>query len=68
MSDYLRIPQNGFKEQEGGMGIRIYYKQLADELKITGHMKEDEVLSQVNIEDDNLVLVFTKIKEKGNGK
>lgn len=56
----LQIPQNGYETEENGQGCMITYENLLTELKKKDIMKDNEVVSQINITEDGVVFYFKK--------
>lgn len=48
--------------EKGGVGVFLSFDSLAVQLKQTGHMKPNEVVSQVNVYTDGIGLLF-KVEE-----
>jgi hypothetical protein len=65
MSKYLaQVPINGYPLQNGGQGCELSYEWLEGELKKGNVLKENEVISQINVTKSSIVL-YTGI---ANGK
>ena len=63
MSEYLaQVPVNGSPLQKGGVGCELTYEWLEGELKKGNILKEDEVISQINVTDSSIVL-YTSNKQ-----
>lgn len=48
--------------EKGGVGVFLSFDSLAPQLKKGGHMKPNEVVSQVNVYTDGIGLLFKEKK------
>ncbi len=62
----IKIPLNGFEEQEGGIGVSITFDWLQKELRRTLDMKPDEIFSQVCVDENGLSFYFKNLSEVGS--
>jgi hypothetical protein len=57
VSEYLtQVPVNNFPLQKGGEGCELTYEWLEGELKKGDILKENEVISQVNVTASSIIL------------
>lgn len=56
------VSVSGVEVEKGGVGVFLSFDSLAAQLKQTGHMKPNEVVSQVNVYTDGIGLLF-KVEE-----
>lgn len=52
----------GVEAEKGGVGVFLSFDSLTPQLKKGGHMKPNEVVSQVNVYTDGVGLLF-KVEE-----
>lgn len=51
-----QVPVNGFPLQKGGEGCELTYEWLEEQLKKGEVLKENEVISQVNVTESSIIL------------
>ena len=56
-----QVALGDFEHEDGGKGLTLTYKWLTEQLTLGGVMKDNEVISQVNVANEGIVLF---VKEK----
>ena len=56
-----QTPIAGHSLQQGGKGIRVPLDNIRSALVADGYMEDEEVFSQVNVEDDAIVFYVMEV-------
>jgi len=63
VSEYLtQVPVNNFPLQKGGEGCELTFEWLEEQLKKGEVLKDNEIISQVNVTENSIILYTSNKK------